>query len=204
MEITFWLLEAAGPLCYYFVLLSLFLQSGRENARGQARWTPTTAAKHRPRPRSPQPRPVADGRGRPSSHLGSRAAVSRRSLGEVEGGGVIPCCFLSFLPDPSSDSLNHDKPQFPPHLPPVKMDRCISQFETLTASFGHRRAELAFLGRDPRFSSQGGSPLPSHWVGFFSMSFNQSDLHSHGVRERVEVRERSSQGREGDACLLGG
>lgn len=34
------------------------------------------------------------------------------------------------------------------------------------------------------------------------MSSNQSDLHSHGVRERVEVRERSSRGEGGDEASV--
>lgn len=49
---------------------------------------------------------------------------------------------------------------------------------------------------------QGGSPLPSHLVWFFSMSSNQSDLHSHGGRERAEFMKRSSRGEGGDKASV--
>lgn len=50
VEITFcsWRLQVRFVIILF--CFHLFPQSGRENARGQARWTPTTAAKHRPRP----------------------------------------------------------------------------------------------------------------------------------------------------------
>ena len=68
------LLEAAGPLCSHFVLLSFVPTIWEGECQRPDKVDPPSCSEAKTR--SPQLWPVADGRGRAGSHLGSQAVSS--------------------------------------------------------------------------------------------------------------------------------